>query len=144
MAAVNPNPHKTGYHFLPNRCVTCTFPMPLDAATTIDALCEVGFAESDIQLFTGDEGAKQLDVDANKQSLPTKLLQSLTKALADDAGYLERAARVLREGGTLFSVSITDEEKDDYDQAVERATAVLKSHGGEDVQHWGDWTTEKL
>ena len=141
MPQVNPDPHKHEYQFLPVRCVTATFDAPARAATATAALRAGGFPESDIQVFVGVEGAKKLDIDAEKQSLPTKLLQSLTKALADDAGYLDRAAGKLREGGALVSVSV---DVDEDENAAERASALLKGEGGEGVQHWGDWTTEQF
>lgn len=138
MAQVNPNPHKPGYQFLPQRCVTALFAAPSPVAAVVAELRNAGFAESDVQAFIGEEGARQLDVDADKQSTATKLLQALTKALADDASYLERAAGILREGGALVAVS-ADEEA-----AVGQAASILKAHGGSDVQHWGEWTTEQL
>jgi hypothetical protein len=139
MPQVNPDPHKTTYQFLPQRCVTATFDSPVTAAAATTRLREAGFAESAIRVYIGEEGANEIDIDAEKQSLPTKLLQSLTKALADDAGYLERAAGKLRQGGAFVSVTVDEDQ-----EAAERASAVLKAAGGEGVQHWGDWTTEQL
>jgi hypothetical protein len=144
MAAINPDPHRPEYRFLPNRCVTATFDLGLDAANAVEELRQQDFAESDIRLYTGEEGLVKLDINAEDESLPTKLMQSLTKALADDGGYLERAAGKLKQGGTLVSVSIKEEDEADYTRAVERAATALKSAGGEAVQHWGDWTTEQF
>jgi len=144
MATINPDPHKPEYKFLPNRCVTATFNQTPDATKAVQSLRTAGFAESEIRLYTGEEGAIKLDVNAEDESLPTRLLQSLTKALADDAGYLERAANKLKQGGTLISVSLKEEEEEDYNRAVERASTALKAAGGDAVQHWGDWTTEQF
>jgi hypothetical protein len=144
MATINPDPHTPDYKFLPNRCVTATFDHALDAANAVETLRSAGFSESEIRLYTGEEGASKLDVNAEDESLPTKLLQSLTKALADDAGYLERTAGKLKQGGTMISVSLKQEEQEDYNRAVERASTALKASGGDAVQHWGDWTTEQF
>jgi hypothetical protein len=139
MTEVNPNPHKPNYQFLPQRCVTALFESPVTAAGAVKALRDAQFPESDIQLFAGKEGAKQLDVDAEKQSTATKLLQAVTKALADDGSYLERVAGKLRQGYALVSVAVDNDQR-----AAEQASNILKEQGGTDVQHWGDWTTEKL
>jgi hypothetical protein len=139
MAAINKDPHQENYEFLPQNCVTALFKSTELVGRGVDALRDVGFGESDLKVFAGEQGVQKLDIDANKQSTGTQILQAVTKALADDGGYLERAVTRLREGGAMVRVEVGDDER-----LAQRASSALKAQGGEDVQYWGDWVTEQL
>ena len=138
MPAINPERPETG-QFLPEQCVTALFAARDSAPKAVTSLRAAGFSDTDVQVFVGDEGVKQLFADPKQQSGVSQFLQALTEALADDASYLDAAKVALKNGGALVSVHSGDEQA-----AVVRATSALKAAGGAEVQHWGKWKTEQL
>ena len=130
---------KLNEQFLPKHCVTGLFARHSAIERVLPTLHEAGFNDAEIQVFDGPEGASSLDVNAEKKSTADFILRAFTKALADDAGYLEHADAVLRDGGVMVCVSTGKSEE----QAT-IASAAMRFHGGQDVQHWDDWTTEQL
>ena len=66
MPAINPDPHRFGYEFLPDKCVTAMFAQITLATAALDRLREIGFNDSKLQVFAGNKGADQLDVDGEK------------------------------------------------------------------------------
>lgn len=139
MPPLDPRLQRSGAQFLPDKCVTALFPISTGAYKARSRLLEMEFADEQIELFAGEVGAEQLDVDGEQMSGFQKALQAITQALADDAGYLDRTNAVLKQGGAVVSVDTGDDEA-----TVRRAVAALKDAGGEDVQHWGQWRTEQF
>ena len=138
MPAINPERPESG-QFLPEQCVTALFVSRDAAPKAVASLRAAGFSDTDMQVFVGDEGVKQLFADPKQQSGVSKFFQALTEALADDASYMDAAKVTLKNGGALVSVHLGDEET-----VVARATSALKAAGGAEVQHWGKWKTEQL
>jgi hypothetical protein len=138
MPSINPDRPESS-QLLPVHCVTALFVSKDAVPRAIEALRAAGFKDAQIQIFIGEEGVRQLFIEPDQQSVIAKFFQALTEALADDASYLDSARTVLKNGGAMISVHVGDVEA-----SALRATNALKSVGGAEVQHWGQWRTEQL
>jgi hypothetical protein len=139
MIRINPDPHTGGYVYVPTRAVTAFFPADGQPRGAAEALSEAGFADDQIDVFTGDDGAKLMDLDGRRHGLWVRFMRSLEEIFAEDADVFRRAEQTLRTGGSVvavFSGGKADKKR--------RAAEILKAHGGREVIYWGRLATEYL
>ncbi len=105
----------------------------------LGALSEAGFASEKVDVFSGEQGAEQLDLAGEKHGVWARFRRGLEHALADETELYQRAEQVLRSGGSVVEV-FTDGSAGQK----EVAAGVLKVHHGEEVTYWGTMVIEHL
>jgi hypothetical protein len=139
MSRTNPDPHEAGYVYQPTNAVTAFFPASQGVQAMLGALSEAGFAGEKVDVFSGEQGAEQLDLAGEKHGAWVHFRRRLESALADEAEVYQRAEQVLRAGGSVVEV-FTDGSAGQK----EVAAGVLKVHHGEEVTYWGAMVIEHL
>lgn len=139
MSQVNPDPHDAGYAYSPTHAVTADFPKGVDAKALARALTEAGFAPDQVQVFQGEAGAKQLDLKGEQHGGWVQFRRSVEKIIADETEVFEQVEKVLQSGGVVAAAFTGGD-----DTRKAEAAEVMKSHGGEVVRYWGQWTIERL
>ena len=138
MPQVNPDPHDEGYVYQPTHAVTGDFPAGVDVQAVQRALTDAGFGPEQVQVFEGEAGGP-----ARLQGGAARRLGQFRRALeqlfADETTIFDRAEEVLRSGGVMVA-AFTGGDAALRDRAVE----VLKSHSGQEVVYWGEWTIHRL
>ncbi|WP_406695118.1 hypothetical protein V5E97_29175 [Singulisphaera sp. Ch08] len=138
MPQVNPDPHDKGYVYQPTHAVTGDFPAGVDVQAVQRALVAAGFGAEQVQIFQGEAGADQLDLKGERHGGWVQFRRALEQLFADETMVFDRAEELLRSGGVVV-VAFTGGDAALKDQAVD----VLKSHGGQPVRYWGEWTVDR-
>lgn len=107
------------------------------AEQAIKALVSSGFAEDEITVFIGEQGAHQIDADGSEHGRLTRIIrwrQSTTPARQD----AERYEKAVYEGKYVIAV-----ETNNLDTR-EIARKILKTHGGHFINFYGRWVIYSL
>lgn len=103
------------------------------------ALSEAGCKSDTIDVFTGAAGAEKLDLLGKNHGAWVRFRRVLENSLADESEVFQRADSLLQSGGSVISV-FTDGDESRKDCAVR----VLKTHHGQEVTFWGNYTIDRL
>jgi len=158
MARTNCDPY-SGFHLfaLTNR-VTALLDSEEAVTATVKALEADGVETGHIDIFTGQEGAKVLDLPGREHGRAIHLLRALEATMGDERETNQRIDAALRQGATLVCVKIPatlpavmhaiahpsslatfrkqkTEEKD-------RALRVFKALHAHEIHYWGAWSFE--
>ncbi len=137
MIQINPDPHTSGYVYVPTHAVTAFFPAGVSVEPIVRALKDAGFAGDHVEIFTGAQGATKLDAEGHRHGLWVRFLRSLEETFGEDYDEFAKADQILRSGGTVVSVH-THKDAAKKCQAAE----LLLAQGGQDVMYWGKWARE--
>ena len=91
-----------------------------------------------MQVFQGEAGAVQLDFKGERHGGWVQFRRGLERLIADETTVFDRAEELLRSGGVVVA-AFTGGDAALKDRAVD----VLKSHGGQPVRYWGEWTVDR-
>jgi hypothetical protein len=160
MARTNCDPY-AGFHLfaLVNR-VTALLDSEEAVQATVQALEADGVAPGDIDIFTGEEGAKCLDLPGREHGRAIHLLRALEATMGDERETNRRIDSALRQGATLVCVkipatlpavmhaiahpsSLATFRKDKSDQKA-RAMRVFQTSRAHDIHYWGAWSFEDM
>jgi hypothetical protein len=139
MIRLNPNPRTGGYAYMPVRSETSRFPAGSDAQGAVQALTGAGFRDDQIDVFSGESGADQLDTEGRLHGVWVRFVRALEDLFTDEAQLFRRADETMRSGGSVVAVFTAGREEE-----RRRASEILKSHGGTDTVYWGGWVTEHM
>ena len=158
MARLNCDPY-AGFHLfaLTNR-VTALLENEEAAQATVKALEADGVSTTDIDIFTGELGAKCLDLSGREHGRAIHLLRALEGTMGDERETNQRIDAALRQGATLVSVkipatlpavmhaiahpsSLATFRQDKSDQKA-RALRVFKALHAHEIHYWGAWSFE--
>jgi len=113
-----------------------------DAKDAMRDLTAAGFATSEVELLTDQEGAARIDMsgEGNEAMVHVHIFDSTQKvpAFYDSPVIVRRVEEELRASHYLIGVVAKDEE------ARERAREILKSHGGHFINFYGRFAAEGL
>lgn len=138
MVRVNPEHNATGQKYSPTYHVTAVFDSFDDLGPLLDSLSTAGFAERDIEIFAGAEGAERLDFRGKHQGVIKRIINDLTMMLSDETKLQEQMDDVLREGGVVVSAHTHGEE-----EKKKSAMRLLKANGGKQICYWGSMAVER-
>ncbi len=138
MARINPDPYVGGHVFALVNRVTGLVDNADEAMATVRALEEDGVATDDIDIFTGEQGARCLDLSGREHGRVIRLLRTLEAAVGDERLPNHRIDEALRRGATLLSVKVHHRKSDEK----ARALRVLKALHGHELHYWGPWSFE--
>jgi hypothetical protein len=158
MARLNHDPY-AGFHLfaLVNR-VTALLDSEEAVTATVKALESDGVAPGDIDIFTGEQGAKVLDLQGREHGRAIHLLRQLEATMGDERETNQRIDTALRQGATLVCVkipatlpavmhaiahptSLATFRKQKSDEK-DRALRVFKALHAHDIHYWGAWSFE--
>ena len=142
---MNETPHRSAnseFTFDPTNKVVGSIDAAGDAKDAIRDLTAAGFATSDVELLTDQEGAARIDMsgEGHERMVHVNIFHSTQKvpAFYDSPVIVRRVEEELRASHYLIGVVAKDEE------ARERAREILKSHGGHFINFYGRFAAEGL
>lgn len=140
MARVNCDPYAGGHLFALVNRVTCLLDSADEVTATVRALEEAGVATDDIDLFTGEQGARCLDLSGREHGRVVRLLRTLEAAVGDERETNHRIDEALRRGATLLSVRIHGRKNGEK----ARVLGVLTALHAREIHYWGAWGFEDV
>lgn len=160
MARVNQDPYAGGHLFALVNRVTALLDSEEAVKATVRALEEDGVSTDDIDLFTGEQGAKCLDLSGREHGRAVHLLRVLEAAMGDERETNQRIDAALRQGATLLCVktqptlpammhalahpsSLATFRKQKNDDKA-RALRVFKAVHAHEIHYWGAWSFEDV
>ena len=165
MARINPDPYAGGHLFALVNRVTGLLNSEEEVTATVRALEEDGVLPDDIDLFTGEEGARRLDLFGREHGRAVRLLRMLETVVGDERETNQRIDEALRRGATLLCVKVHVEHypagwsagtvrfKDSLqrywrgdlkNEEKARALRVLKALHAREVHFWGPLAFEDV
>jgi hypothetical protein len=158
MARINCDPYAGGHLFALVNRVTCLLDSEDEVNATVRALEEDGVATDDIDIFTGEQGARCLDLFGREHGRAFRLLRTLEAAVGDERATNHRIDEALRRGATLLCVKVHKRALVSRDadgvlhvalferQSDEKARAlrVLKALHAHEIHYWGPWAFEDV
>jgi hypothetical protein len=109
-----------------------------DAAAAASALRSAGFADRDLTILRGAEGADRLDGSGAANGPIARLQRLVSFTLMDQLPDFTRYEHVVRRGGAVLMVRVRGVER-----TREVADAVL-AHGAHFINHYGRFATEEI
>jgi hypothetical protein len=158
MARLNCDPYG-GFHLfaLTNR-VTALLHSGEAVTAMVKALEADGVATGDIEIFTGEDGAKCLDLPGREHGRAIHLLRTLEATMGDERETNLRIDAALRKGASLVCVkvpatlpammhaiahpsSLATFRKQKSDEK-DRAFRVFRAQHAHEIHYWGAWSFE--
>ena len=102
MSRINPDPYAGGRLFALVNRVTGLLDSEEEVQATVRALEEDGVKPEDIDIFTGEQGARCLDLFGREHGRALRLLRTLESAVGGEGETNHRIDDALRKGGTLL------------------------------------------
>lgn len=125
--------------FYPTNKVVGIINEPQDAEAALGDLRAAGFTADEIEVLTGEGGARRIDVTGEGHGPLARGVRSLQRVLGDYEGaHVRRHEEEFLAGHYGIGVTAKDEE------AREKARAILKSHRGHFINFYGLWAMEVL
>jgi diadenosine tetraphosphate (Ap4A) HIT family hydrolase len=140
MARVNCDPYAGGHLFALVHQVTGLIDSPDEATATVRALEADGVATDDIAVFTGDQGARCLDLSGREHGRAVRLLRTLEAVVGGEGETNQRIDQGLHQGASLVCVKIHKRKSDEKARAVK----VLKAGHAHEIHYWGTWGFEDV
>ena len=126
---------KRFYRYPINRMVAVVDASSLDAI--IAELGRAGIAVSEVNVLSGQEGARLLDPTGVRHGLRGFLLR-LRQTGGYEADLLEAHAQALQAGGHVIYVPVKGEDE------RQRVIDVLRASGGRDLVHFRKWVIQEI
>jgi hypothetical protein len=160
MTRINRDPYTGGHLFALANRVTCLLDNEEAVTATVRALEEDGVATDDIDIFTGEAGARALDLFGREHGRVVRLLRTLEAAVGEERETTQRIDQALRKGATLLCVRVKPaapgmmdvlahpsslgvfQRKKSDEKA--RALRVLKALHAHEIHYWGTWAFEDV
>jgi hypothetical protein len=110
-----------------------------DVKAALGDLRAAGFKAEDIQVLTGEEGARRIDVNGDEHGELAHILRSIQKTLGDyEIPHAKRHEQELLAGH--FGIGVTAKDEEDRNKVRD----IPKSHNGHFVNFYGRWVMEPL
>ena len=139
MPELNPDPHASGYVFIPTGQITSLFASRDDAKRALEELAGLGYRGDRLEVFIGEAGADQLDLSGDAHGTTTRRLRNLQALLIPETGQtLQHADDALRAGGVIVAA------RPESDDAKAEVAAILRKHQGTVIRYWSRWVVESL
>jgi predicted O-methyltransferase YrrM len=111
---------------------------PKAAAAALAALKAAGFADRDLEVLRGEEGADRMDGTGQVSGWLGRLRRAFDFTLMDQLVDFAAYERALRDGRAVVTIHVHG------DAPKEAAHQVLKQHGGHFINYYGRFATEEL
>jgi diadenosine tetraphosphate (Ap4A) HIT family hydrolase len=141
VARINPDPYAGGHLFALVNRVTGLLASEDEVKATVRALEEDGVATDDIDIFTGEQGARCLDLSGREHGRTFRLVRMLETAMGHEGETNHRIDEALHHGATLLSVKVNNKRKSDEKAHALRVLKALHAH---EIHYWGTWGSEDV
>jgi hypothetical protein len=111
---------------------------PAEAAAALAELKAVGFADRDLEILRGEEGADRMDGTGEVSGWLGRLRRAFDFTLMDQLVDFATYERALRDGRAVVMVHVHG------DEPKAQALEILKRHGGHFMNYYGRFATEEL
>jgi hypothetical protein len=111
---------------------------PAEAAAAMAELKAAGFAERDLELLRGEEGADRMDGTGDVSGWLGRLRRAFDFTLMDQLVDFAAYERALRDGRAVVTVRVHG------DARKIQAHEILKRHGSHFINYYGRFATEEL
>ena len=160
MARLNCDPYAHFHLFALVNRVTALVDNEAAVAAAVQALEADGVPTGDIEVFTGEQGAKCLDLPGREHGRAVHLLRALEASMGDERETNQRIDRALRNGAALVCVkmpatlpavmhaiahptSLGAFRQNKSDEKA-RALRVFKAMHAHEIHYWGAWSFEDM
>ena len=140
MARHNPDPYTFGHLFALVNRVTGLLDTEEEANTTARVLEDEGVVPEDIDVFSGEQGARRLDLSGREHGRAFRLLRTLEAAVGHEGETNHRIEAALQKGATLLCVKVQPRKAEDKARAVR----ILKASHAHEIHYWGTWGCEDV
>jgi diadenosine tetraphosphate (Ap4A) HIT family hydrolase len=140
MARINCDPYSGGHLFALVNRVTGLLDSEVDVTAAVRTLEERGVATDDIDIFTGEQGARCLDLSGREHGRAVRLLRTLEAAVGGEGETNHRIDAALHQGAALVCVKIHKRKSDEKARAV----GVLQALHAHEIHSWGTWGHEDV
>jgi diadenosine tetraphosphate (Ap4A) HIT family hydrolase len=140
VARINPDPYAGGHLFALVNRVTGLLASEDEVKATVRALEEDGVATDDIDIFTGEQGARCLDLSGREHGRAVRLLRTLEAVVGGEGETNHRIDEALHQGATLLCVKVHKRKSDEKAHALR----VLKALHAHEIHYWGTWGFEDV
>jgi hypothetical protein len=111
---------------------------PSDAQAALRDLNAAGFTADEIEVLTGEEGARRIDVTGREHGLLARIVRSIQKLSNYESEHIKRHEQELLAGH--FGIGVTPKRESDREQIAQ----ILKSHNGHFINYYGEWAMQRL
>ena len=160
MARLNCDPYARFHLFALVNRVTALVDNEAAVAAAVQALEADGIPTGDIEVFTGEQGAKCLDLAGREHGRAVHLLRTLEASMGDERETNRRIDQALRNGAALVCVkmpatlpammhaiahpsSLATFRQNKSDEKA-RALRVFKAMHAHEIHYWGAWSFEDM
>jgi hypothetical protein len=160
MARLNCDPYASFHLFALVNRVTALVDNEAAVAAAVQALEADGIPTGDIEIFTGEQGAKCLDLPGREHGRAVQLLRTLEASMGDERETNRRIDQALRNGAALVCVkmpatlpavmhaiahptSLSTFRQTKSDEKA-RALRVFKAMHAHEIHYWGAWSFEDM
>jgi hypothetical protein len=160
MARLNCDPYARFHLFALVNRVTALVDNEAAVAAAVQALEADGIPTGDIEVFTGEQGAKCLDLSGREHGRAVHLLRTLEASMGDERETNRRIDQALRNGAALVCVkmpatlpavmnaiahpsSLATFRQNKSDEKA-RALRVFKAMHAHEIHYWGAWSFEDM
>ena len=109
-----------------------------DAAAAVAELKAAGFADRDLEILRGEEGADRMDGTGEVSGWLGRLRRAFDFTLMDQLVDFATYERALRDGRAVVMVHVHG------DEPKAKALDIVKRHGGHFINYYGRFATEEL
>ena len=132
---VPPSSRAVGY---PTNRLLAVIDDPAEAAAALAELKASGFADRDLEILRGEEGADRVDGTGQVSGWLARLRRAFDFTLVDQLVDFAAYERALRDGRAVVMVHVHG------DAPKEAAHRLLKRHRGHFINYYGRFATEEL
>ena len=160
MARLNCDPYARFHLFALVNRVTALVDNEAAVTAAVQALEADGIPTGDIEVFTGEQGAKCLDLSGREHGRAVHLLRTLEASMGDERETNRRIDQALRNGAALVCVkmpatlpavmnaiahpsSLATFRQNKSDEKA-RALRVFKAMHAHEIHYWGAWSFEDM
>jgi hypothetical protein len=129
-----PSRRAIGY---PTNRLLAVFDDPAEAATALAELKAAGFADRDLEILRGAEGADRMDGTGEVSGWLSRLRRAFDFTLMDQLVDFATYERALRDGRAVVMIHVHG------DAPKETALQIVKGHRGHFVNYYGRFATEE-
>ncbi len=111
---------------------------PSDTQAALRDLNAAGFTADEIEVLTGEQGARRIDVTGREHGPLARIVRSIQKLGDYESKHVRRHEKELLAGH--FGIGVTAKRESDR----QKVWQILKSHNGHFINYYGEWAMEIL
>ena len=126
-----------GFQGYPENHVLAAFPSREQAAKALDDVRQSGVPDSELAIYSGGQGADDLDADGTTHGMGSVLVRSV-QLLMTDRDRLAEYQDAVEQGGVVIAAKAEDDDRKHL------LSAVFHRNDGHGIRYFGTMTVEEL